>query len=693
MSSLEIWPKELLFHYNRIEENLRETFLEQVINTTSNKEDNLRRFLTIIHSYEEQLNNYLDNPEFVYFILQGLFYEGKNEKVIAISSNYHDHPGLLNLKAQALLTSKQFDQIPELITKVKELSKTSEPVILVSILALDVLFSYYSQFFNEIPQKLVELENVYTYQNNLASSDSLQQEFLLQEYLNGLSVKIAFNRRNSDLLQGSEIGKELITRARDFNNRFLLNKLLNNTALCLIEIGHLKEGLAFLEEAFDFSRILANEIRIASFANNIGFIYRHMGYLDFALRYFEIALEYAKHSKNSSHIIVAAETNIAHILLALGRTEEALAKSEAALEALHESQTTIAPRISIDVKYCRADIFETLDRFDDALDELNIALIEIAEAQLTAEVAKVNLRKAHISARQSNLGDASRLLEQTLEIALAKNLFEIILNTKLQLAEIDLINHRITGQEQFLNSAYAKIEDTKQLCSEQEYMIVLIDVYILQGLILSLAKKQKSAVKVLEQAIDLSKQINLPEKEEEAKKQLKEIKGEEKNLLVKIFTRMTKSIRTTFTFESVAKPKIIATELKALYIIAKKSSLPVYEKYFEMDKKIDFILLSGLLSAIRTMGETILDAKEDGLKLIDHGNVAIMLETYEDNIFALVLTQETYFAREKLRVFVETYTHSQYVHHDTDGYVFKDDQQISALDEMVSKCFQDIIMK
>ncbi|MHA1367997.1 MAG: tetratricopeptide repeat protein, partial [Candidatus Heimdallarchaeota archaeon] len=167
----------------------------------------------------------------------------------------------------------------------------------------------------------------------------------------------------------------------------------------------LKEGLVLLEEAFEFSRILANEIRIASFANNIGFIYRQMGYLEFALRYFEIALDYAKRSKNASHIIVATQTNIAIILLASGQAEEALAKTDDALQEIKASKTPIPPRISIDLKLYRADIFETLDRFNDANEELSFALAEIAEAQLTAEVAKVNLRKAHIAARQSNLGE------------------------------------------------------------------------------------------------------------------------------------------------------------------------------------------------------------------------------------------------------------------------------------------------
>ncbi len=91
------------------------------------------------------------------------------------------------------------------------------------------------------------------------------------------------------------------------------------------------------------------------------------------------------------------------------------------------------------------------------------------------------------------------------------------------------------------------------------------------------------------------------------------------------------------------------------------------------------------------MGETLLEAKEGGLKLIDHGDVAIMLETLEEMVFALVLTQETYFAREKLRDFAEDYSYSEFAYKEADGFVLKDNDQIEAIDSMVLKSFQDLL--
>jgi len=68
MSIPAIWPKELLFHYSRLSNNLREEFLKKVKTTTSEREDNLRRFLLAMHSIEDQLDDYREHPEFIYFI-------------------------------------------------------------------------------------------------------------------------------------------------------------------------------------------------------------------------------------------------------------------------------------------------------------------------------------------------------------------------------------------------------------------------------------------------------------------------------------------------------------------------------------------------------------------------------------------------------------------------------------------------
>jgi len=246
----------------------------------------------------------------------------------------------------------------------------------------------------------------------------------------------------------------------------------------------------------------------------------------------------------------------------------------------------------------------------------------------------------------------------------------------------------MTNESKLIISALDKIYDSKQLCLEQEFELLLIDILILEGLLLSMNDKQKQSKKVLEEAISISKELGLKEKEQEAQNQLKGIEKEKKNLLVRIFTRINQSIRSSISYESVTQPKTIDVDIRAIYIIAHKTGLPIYQKEFHETQKIDSNLLSGLLSAIRTMGQTILDAKEGGLKLIDHGDVAIMLETGESSLFALVVSQETYLIREQLREFMREFEKEKIYKSVNESIIIMDEKTEEKITDIVSKYFK-----
>jgi len=651
MDSLENWPNELLIHYWRLDENFRNVILRFIQKNSDPSVDKLKNFIDNIVVIYKLQGIIVNNSEFLFLAANIFVLQGEFEEVYEICSKDKYHPGLITTKAYALISQRKFDEVEEVILEAEDYSK-ADPYNALYVKAIRLLYFYYSQQFDKIESELESLTIEY---EKLCDEYSTSKNLLLaftELFALGKSVIINLKRREGKLEEGQKIGRELILLVRKSKNRFLLNRLLNNTALCAIESGNLKDGLDYLEESFTFSEILANKLQLAVLANNIGFIYRNMGNLEMAMKYFYIALENSKRADIDPHyVIVATETNIAHLHLDFGNPQLALADSDVALESLKKSKVTVPPQIRIALDLCRADIFETLDQFNDAEGTLDYALADIGEANLKNEIPKVYLRKARLAARQSNLGEAKKLLENSLEIALKNKLFEIIVNAKLQLAEIDLLNYRMTNENQLLVNALEKIDDTKQLCVEQDYKLVLIDVLILQGLLLSMTNKLKESKKILNDAIDLANQLNLHEKEQEARNQLTEIEKEKKNLLVRIFTRINNSIRSTIAFESVTKPKTIEADVKALFIMSKKTGLPFYQKEFDEEKRFNPNLLSGLLSAIRTMGQTILDAEEGGLQLINHGNVSVMLETGEKCFFALVVDQETYLLRENLREF------------------------------------------
>ncbi len=681
----KLWPKELQTHYWRLDENYHNLILAKVKENTKGK-NILMNFISAIDELIDSKGMCMSNSEFLFLAAAVKVIQGKSEAIQDICRMDEFHPGLHNAKAFNLISRKKFTEVPSLIKKAKKFAKDVDPYNYLYALSNEILMLYYTGVFGIIKDRLISLNKEYKKIIGKLPEGDKNRLAALEACILGKSVVISLKRREGRIEEGASIGQELIAKARVTENRYLLNRLLNNTALCLVESGNLRAGLKYLEEAFAFSENLGNEIQLSIGGNNIGFIYRNMGNIEQAMKYFYIALEHSKQAGIAPYII-ATETNIAHLHLDFGNPKLALADSDIAMESLENSNVPVPPSIVIALDLCRADIFEYLEDFDKVRETLEHALELVKSADLNKETPKIKLRFARISAKQQNLGEANQKLTEALTFAIANNSYEIIVNAKLQLAEIDLLRYRMTNQNILLLAAYEKILDSEQLCLEQDYKLILIDVYILKGLLLSINNKKKEGIKALEKAIELAQDLNILEKEQEARNQLSEIEKEKKSLLVRIFTRINKSIRSTIAFESVTGPKKIESDIRALFLITRESGLPFYQKDFSESKQIDSGLLSGLLSAIRTMSQTILNAKEGGLKLIDHGNVAIMLETRERLFFALVVSKETYLIREKLRDFADSLSDEAIIKIIDQGVINITDKQKILIEDLITNTF------
>jgi len=693
MSEKFLWPAELSQHFQRLSPSQREQLNLRLFEMREkNEQDYLLTFMAAVQELAEQEEDFLKDTEFKFLLAHTYFLKADYKRLLEICEEDSTHPGLLNLKALTLINQKKFEEVESLLQQAEEAATKTDPYNKLFSHANRMLCYYYSQQFEKLILEQKNFDDLYLQLKNNFSEEKDLLLALTDLHVLGSSVMINYFRREGRIEESIALGEKLISLLLENNNRFYLNRIYNNTALCYVESGRLKEGLQYLEKAFQFSTILSNDLRLAIAANNIGFIYRFMGNIEKAMHYFKLSLEKSEKA-NVAPYIIASQTNIAHLYLDFGQANLALEQSELALEELEKSEVPIPPQITIALNFCRADIFETLDKFTEAKDILNETSEIINETKLAKEQSKVFLRLGRIAARQSNLGEAKRYLEETIQTAFQNQNFEVIVNAKLQLAEIDLLRYRMTGDDKLLMDTLEKLEDIKKLCLEQDYKLILIDVYILQSLLLTLKNKKRQAKKILESAIQLAGELGVKEKEAEARSQLKEIEREKKNVLVRIFTRINQSIRSTIAFESITKPKEVKTKVKALFIIIKNSGLPLFQKHFateEEGENIDPNLLSGLLSAIQTIGQTILNApSEDGqLKLIDHGNISIMLESNEKCLIALIVSRETYLLREKLREFSKKLLNEPFYQKVDYSIIKKDDVR----DKLIEKLIQETIL-
>ncbi|MBD3192193.1 MAG: hypothetical protein GF308_16245, partial [Candidatus Heimdallarchaeota archaeon] len=238
----DIWPKELRIHYYRIDDKLREVIITKVKNNTTSNLDNLKRFLMVINKMgEEELEVYKNNQEFLFLLLNGKSIEGKKAEVLALTPNYSQHPGILNVKVNTLISARKFDEVLKLIIEAKKLSQGTDPLNYLWTLLMELNYQYYTESLEKVSEQLQTFEKEYQQLTDEAHDNSLRPA-LLEILIQGKSLEILLNRRKGKLKEGVKIGRELIGQARTLGNRVILQRLLNNTALCLIESGDLKEG-------------------------------------------------------------------------------------------------------------------------------------------------------------------------------------------------------------------------------------------------------------------------------------------------------------------------------------------------------------------------------------------------------------------------------------------------------------------
>jgi len=366
MDSFNNWPNELMIHYWRLDDNFRNVIQSFIHKNSDLKADKLKNFIDNIAVIYKLQGIIVNNSEFLFLAANTFVLQGSFEEVYEICAKDDFHPGLLNTKAYALISQRKFEDVEDVIAKAEQLGR-ADPFNELYTKAIKLLYYYYSQQFEKIESDLESLSIHYQRLRDQFSDDKNLILAFTEMFALGKSVFINLKRREGKLKEGVTIGQELIGLVRESKNRYLLNRLLNNTALCAIEQGDLKLGLEYLEESFKFSEILANQLQLAVMANNIGFIYRNMGNLEMAMKYFYTALENAKNADVDTHyIVVATETNIAHLHLDFGNAKLALSDSDIALESLKKSKVSVPPNIKIALDLCRADIFERLDRFSDA---------------------------------------------------------------------------------------------------------------------------------------------------------------------------------------------------------------------------------------------------------------------------------------------------------------------------------------
>ncbi|NHK32031.1 MAG: hypothetical protein FK730_11810, partial [Asgard group archaeon] len=207
------WPKELLNHYWRLEDNFQSFIFSYVEKHAKKDEDRLINFINGIIGLTELQGIIFSNSEFLFLAAQCYLLLGDYEKVYEICSKDEFHPGLINTKAYSLISQRKFDEVEEIISKAEEYSKF-DPFNALNAKANRLLFLYYSQQFDDIQTELETLTNEYEILCDEYRDDNNLKLAFAELFALGKSVIINLKRREGKLEEGEIIGQELISLVR-----------------------------------------------------------------------------------------------------------------------------------------------------------------------------------------------------------------------------------------------------------------------------------------------------------------------------------------------------------------------------------------------------------------------------------------------------------------------------------------------
>jgi len=236
------------------------------------------------------------------------------------------------------------------------------------------------------------------------------------------------------------------------------------------------------------------------------------------------------------------------------------------------------------------------------------------ELQAISVNAQVDYLLGYNEMLAQNFSNAKKYLQNSLELSRQSRDFDLILSCNILLAAVNLQRYKLNEQPAILNSVLNYIDTAIQLAVENKHNQILSLGLIIRALLRSRkgefkqAKKDIKEVKRLEKEIDYEKwkeEINVIE--ESISKAQSE--GKMELDLEIVFNHILPQFKTLLSFKLADRKPKKTTVLGVLIIT--ESGVPIYTN-LGSNLKTDKMILSGLLTAINQLSESIVEGKDEG---------------------------------------------------------------------------------
>ncbi|MHA1717959.1 MAG: tetratricopeptide repeat protein [Promethearchaeota archaeon] len=378
----------------------------------------------------------------------------------------------------------------------------------------------------------------------------------------GNSAVIYLNR--GEMEKAATYSKKSLEKAKVLNFNRGICVIQNNLADALRTMGEYSESLKNLEEALLLAKKIKNNKFIASICTGFATYWIDLGNLKKAFKSIKIALNiYEKIDDPLGHII--ALHCFAQYWLVQGNFKKAKENLEKALHVIEQSGVSES---KIEVLILLAEIFESMDRNDEAYRYLKQADNLSWERKSNKGHIQVLIQRGRISINKLDFNEADMFLNDALRQSVKLKHISLQFKAKMLIAQSFLVKylHKPSSKNDY-KKAVNFISEAMTLAITKKLMPNYINALIIRGLLYSSQEESEKAEKVLIEAMELAKKHNMENKAQKVQERLLLIsakqsssssKNQLKNLVLRLALEEINSttasyVESTITEDDIAK--------------------------------------------------------------------------------------------------------------------------------------------
>ncbi|MHA2262385.1 MAG: tetratricopeptide repeat protein [Candidatus Thorarchaeota archaeon] len=410
--------------------------------------------------------------------------------------------------------------------------------------------------------------------------------------------------------------------------------------------GEFAKAQVHYETLREISETISSRLGMGMALNNMGTLMLNSLRLEEALGYFEESLTYM--DVDTTKLVTLA--NLGQITTLLGRLSEASDYLKEAVRIEEKAQSGVIEA------YAFYAILLAKEGDHKAARKYLEKAKEIADSsEMPMQKAAFLHARGICEAQAGNSDAAIQSLEEALRFSRENQLFEHLVQSKLEIARTHLDAFLISEDPESLASAAYHLDDLIQIAKEQGLQALYAEALLLRSEIRRHGGRSLEAKTDLEKVASVATFLEDERLELEVEKRIAAIAKAVPSSIEIDPAGMKQSLNRVSGFRPVGKLREIpAPVLHALFALNRGSGLPEFVHYFDEKLEVDSSLVGGFVSAISVFSEEMLG--DSGLlRSINHEGFTLMMEHTLTRIVTLIANQETFDVRYRLHEFTQRY--------------------------------------